>query len=358
MKVRKSVSAEVNYGIRFTEEQELNNFLNQLCTEVQHRLLEISAKGKTITLKYMVRAKDAPVETAKFMGHGFCDNVTRSVTLATYTCDLTVISQTVFNIKNVLNVPCEELRGIGIQISKLNTVQNEGNKKNPLKNMFENFQAKQKLNSCSNDSSAINQINEFINSDSQSERKLSLRRVQSFNDTPTRDMVGKPKLNISNRKSHKIYDELDLSVLAQLPNDIQEEILLEKNLISKEETNDQSLRPTVMKKVLARKLENDFYNIDKEFKKTIYQRNPSIVSTFNMPHNRINEIKIYSLQFQYISQENILNSTEWRQILSHWLDNDYEPDNGDVQMILKYFQEFARAQKLCELITVCRYLYR
>lgn len=65
--MRKSVSAEVNYGIRFKDDQELDNFLHQLCAEVHSRLMEVSAKGKTITLKMMVRAPEAPVETAKFM---------------------------------------------------------------------------------------------------------------------------------------------------------------------------------------------------------------------------------------------------------------------------------------------------
>lgn len=51
---RKSVSAEVNYGIRFKDNNEADFFFKQLCEEVHSRLTEIKMKGKCITLKLMV----------------------------------------------------------------------------------------------------------------------------------------------------------------------------------------------------------------------------------------------------------------------------------------------------------------
>lgn len=42
-------------------------------------------------LNIQVRSKDAPIESSKFMGHGICDNVTKSSTLPSATCDLDVI---------------------------------------------------------------------------------------------------------------------------------------------------------------------------------------------------------------------------------------------------------------------------
>lgn len=65
-----------------------------------------------------------------------------------------------------------------------------------------------------------------------------------------------------------------------------------------------------------------------------------------------------SLMFQYISEENILKSTEWRHILEHWLENSGDPVDCDVQIITKYFKEFARAQKLTELMPFTKYLHR
>ena len=49
---RKSVSAEVNYGIRFNNEMDMERFLSQLSDEVAMRLVKSgNLKGRQITLK-------------------------------------------------------------------------------------------------------------------------------------------------------------------------------------------------------------------------------------------------------------------------------------------------------------------
>ena len=50
-KVRKSVSVDVNYGIRFEKEEEPYEFLAKLATEVESRMKNIGVKGKMISLK-------------------------------------------------------------------------------------------------------------------------------------------------------------------------------------------------------------------------------------------------------------------------------------------------------------------
>lgn len=122
---RKSVSSEVNYGIRFKDNIEAEKFIKQLTEEVHTRLTEVKMKGKSITLKLMVRSRDAPEESSKFMGHGVCDYVTKSSTLSTATADLNTITREIFSIYNKLNHPPSELRGIGIQISKLEKIKPE-----------------------------------------------------------------------------------------------------------------------------------------------------------------------------------------------------------------------------------------
>lgn len=57
---RKSVSADVNYGIRFKNHSEALVFLESLSNEVYNRLSEIKMKAKTITLKLLTRAEGAP----------------------------------------------------------------------------------------------------------------------------------------------------------------------------------------------------------------------------------------------------------------------------------------------------------
>lgn len=143
--IRKSVSAEVNYGIRFKEFSELEIFLRQLCTEVHTRLTDIKRRTKCVSLKLMVRAKDAPLEAAKFMGHGVCDHVTKSVSLSDYTCDVEVITRTVIATMKALTIPPNELRGIGIQLSKLNDPNEvKVRKDNAIMNMFSKVAEKKK----------------------------------------------------------------------------------------------------------------------------------------------------------------------------------------------------------------------
>lgn len=204
---------------------------------------------------------------------GFCDNISKSVTLPTATDDLMTISKTVFSLKNVLSIPCQELRGIGIQISKLNTTQKDANEKNSLKSMFEKVQAKKKLNACNNDSLAEH-TNGNVDS-LESKQKPNFRRVKSFNDKQACNFVVGTNLSSANKRVHKIYDELDLSVLAELPNDIREEILNEKEILREDGTDQKVRRSLTVKKTLARKLENDFYDIGTESNKQIYQRDPS-----------------------------------------------------------------------------------
>ncbi|XP_059613609.1 DNA repair protein Rev1 isoform X2 [Phlebotomus argentipes] len=138
---RKSVSTEVNYGIRFTKKSELEIFLRQLSEETSKRLHEVGLKGKSVTLKLMIRAQDAPVETAKFMGHGMCDHMTKSSAFPTLTDDPETIFRAVWRISEDLQIPPEELRGIGVQVTKLCKADAQSSS---LVNLFKQMKSKAK----------------------------------------------------------------------------------------------------------------------------------------------------------------------------------------------------------------------
>lgn len=120
--IRKSVSAEVNYGIRFENQIQCEDFLKQLSAEVSSRMSQFKVIGKCVTLKLMIRAKEAPVETAKFMGHGFCDVVNKSINLPTATSDVNIITRETISLCKKLNVNPVEMRGVGIQVTKLESI--------------------------------------------------------------------------------------------------------------------------------------------------------------------------------------------------------------------------------------------
>jgi len=125
----------MNFGIRFTNSAECEQFLRQLSDEVTKRLIEIKRKAKSINLKIMVRAAEAPVETSKYMGHGVCDTINKSSMIKHATDDVNVITSQVLNLMKEADLPPHELRGIGIHLTKLEDA-NEVRKDNVLKQMF------------------------------------------------------------------------------------------------------------------------------------------------------------------------------------------------------------------------------
>ncbi|XP_072472916.1 DNA repair protein REV1 isoform X2 [Notamacropus eugenii] len=118
-KERKSISAEINYGIRFTQPKEAEAFLLSLSEEIQRRLEAAGMKGKRLTLKIMVRKAGAPVETAKFGGHGICDNVARTVILDQPTDSAKIIGKATLNMFHTMKLNISDMRGVGIQVNQL-----------------------------------------------------------------------------------------------------------------------------------------------------------------------------------------------------------------------------------------------
>uniref|UniRef100_A0A3Q2XDS0 DNA repair protein REV1 n=1 Tax=Hippocampus comes TaxID=109280 RepID=A0A3Q2XDS0_HIPCM len=117
-KERKSVSAEMNYNIRFKKVDEAESFLSSLSMEVQRRLHEAGLQGRRVTLKVMVRKEGAPQETAKYGGHGICDNFA-TVLLAQSTDSGQLIAATVIKMFHAMKLPVQDLRGLGIQVQLL-----------------------------------------------------------------------------------------------------------------------------------------------------------------------------------------------------------------------------------------------
>ncbi|XP_046518998.1 DNA repair protein REV1 isoform X6 [Equus quagga] len=111
-KERKSVSAEINYGIRFTQPKEAEAFLLNLSEEIQRRLEAAGVKGKRLTLKILVRKPGAPVESAKFGGHGICDNFTRTITLDQATDSAKIIGKATLNMFHMMKLNIADMRGL------------------------------------------------------------------------------------------------------------------------------------------------------------------------------------------------------------------------------------------------------
>ncbi|KAF4614910.1 hypothetical protein D9613_003349 [Agrocybe pediades] len=108
-KPRKSVSCEINYGIRFENNEQAETFVKQMAVEVKKRLDAVGMLGRSITLK--------------FLGHGICDLFNKQMPLigpgGKATSDDQIIGDHAWRLLKLFNFDPRELRGIGIQIQKL-----------------------------------------------------------------------------------------------------------------------------------------------------------------------------------------------------------------------------------------------
>ncbi|KAH7417330.1 hypothetical protein BKA64DRAFT_657655 [Cadophora sp. MPI-SDFR-AT-0126] len=117
--VRKSVSAEVNWGIRFISQPEAEEFVQNLCIELQRRLVDQGVKGRQLTMKIMRKSADAPLDPPKHLGHGKCDTFNKSIVLGVATNNAEVIGREAVSILRSYGFSPGELRGLGVQMTKL-----------------------------------------------------------------------------------------------------------------------------------------------------------------------------------------------------------------------------------------------
>ena len=121
---RKSLSVDINYGIRFSLSSEAESLVVDLSAELERRAQEAAVQAGTVTLKLKIRRPDVPVETRKYLGHGSCDNVSRSTILLEPIQTAAEIAKMALQLLRQLKPVPADLRGMGIQLSRL--VPNDG----------------------------------------------------------------------------------------------------------------------------------------------------------------------------------------------------------------------------------------
>lgn len=120
--IRKSVSAEVNWGIRFLNQPEAEEFVMNLSKELEKRLLNEGVKGKHLTMKIMRRCLDAPLDPAKHLGHGKCDTFNKSSVFGVATHNGEAIGKEAVSILRSFKFNPGDLRGLGVQMQKLEPI--------------------------------------------------------------------------------------------------------------------------------------------------------------------------------------------------------------------------------------------
>ena len=114
---RKSIGAECNYGVRFNGPYGVDYMIQGLAKEVNKRMSAVGVRGSKLVLKIMI-SKDPTKVPGKFLGHGLCDSLSRSIDIQ-LTRNEDVISSATIKLYKKLNVDDSSIRGMGIVINSL-----------------------------------------------------------------------------------------------------------------------------------------------------------------------------------------------------------------------------------------------
>lgn len=373
--------------------------MSQLTSELINRLNEIGKKAKQLTLKIMIRAKNAPVETMKFMGHGVCDSISKSIGLPTYTNTEILIESSVLKLLHALKIEPSELRGIGIQLSKFEVDESNKNS-NTLLNLFKKVAEKKRK---SNELKLEGEIN--LEGSEQPEKKVKInetkmekpqlqesslqkwmkagestkniplktspikiettvkRQQYQTSKSPVKRGRGRPPKSatltrkpsnsdisvmfnskkVSKQTSTEISssDIIDVDVLMELPDEIRSEILKQYK------EHEKTLEAASPKKESCKLKDNSAAMLagqSSDEPKSATSRDPSAKEVKK-------EKKLEP------SAENILMKKDWRQLIQSWVDFD-KPNVKDVDVLIESAYEMIGLEKISDLFIRLKFLFR
>lgn len=112
----KSVGVEICWGIRVSNQEEMDLFVANLCAELQSRMVRDELEGKLMSVKIYRRAAHAPIDPPKYLGCGECDTYSKSVQFSHATNELQLIVENAQTLVRGFGCPPLDFRGLGIQI--------------------------------------------------------------------------------------------------------------------------------------------------------------------------------------------------------------------------------------------------
>ncbi|EDW49946.1 GM14350 [Drosophila sechellia] len=396
---RKTVSAEMNFGIRFTNSAECEQFLCQLSHEVTKRLVEIKRKARSVNLKIMVRAAEAPVETSKYMGHGVCDTINKSSLIKHATDDVNVITTVVLNLMKEADIPPHELRGLGIHLTRLEDA-SAVRKENIIKQMFGKMSEMKKDKPIPQEAVGGIAVGGAVGDDkvkkpSMFENKPKPREPRNVFSMLTAAAVSRKSVNEdrSQRGTAKPITrplspvpKLDEDVLAQLPEDIRLEVIAnrEEHLCIAEydgnrspqypalqsppllnpsvSTNLSPLKATDLKPSTSRAAVAKLQKRKERKEQEHYIRSDHIVADYieDMPdfvHPHI--LKLISHPVTEVPEvPELLMGDKYKDLLNKWVSREEAPSPNDVDLFLKHVSRMIRNDQLDHMCDVMKYLCR
>ena len=217
--IRKSVSAEVNWGIRFVTQDQADEFIQSLCEELHKRLVAENVKGRQLNLKIMRRATDAPLDPPKHLGHGKCDTFNKSVVLGVATNESEILCREAISIMRGWGFSPGELRGIGVQMTRLE----------PLKGTVESpaasSQRRLQFTTPAVRTTTPRQTEPIEDVDSPEKTRSQIQHPAALL-APEKSPSGKRRSTLNTLGTQFIVpSQIDPAVLAELPEDIRSKLM-------------------------------------------------------------------------------------------------------------------------------------
>lgn len=255
---RKSVSAEVSWGIRFISQEEAEEFVYNLCKELEKRLLNEQVKGKHVTMKIMRRSMNAPLDPAKHLGHGKCDTFNKSTTFGVATHDYETIGKEAVSMLRSFKFSPGDLRGLGVQMTKLEPIKGNAGitensqrtltfgafagpasaKKTPRTEIIDDIESPEKPRPASG--RTMNQ--DPITDDPLTPRKPKVHPAMALSKAAQSDAKANTPLNVSGTQ-FIIPSNPDPAVIAELPTDIRSRLMGQGSRASPSRATSRSASP-------------------------------------------------------------------------------------------------------------------
>lgn len=244
---RKSVSAEVSWGIRFIKQSEADDFVMNLSKELEKRLLNEQVKGRQLTVKIMRRCLDAPLDPAKHLGHGKCDTFNKSATFGVATNSYETIGKEAVSILRSFKFNVGDLRGLGVQMTKLEPMKSgsaaadgsqkrlsfgaHNNRGRTTEATVDEIESPTKPKATPH----VKQDDDPIADDPLTPRSKKTHPAMALARAGERDKKANSPLNIGGTQ-FIIPSNADPAVLAELPNDIRSKLMAQRPKRTKSDT--------------------------------------------------------------------------------------------------------------------------
>ncbi|KAH0595818.1 hypothetical protein MHUMG1_06366 [Metarhizium humberi] len=273
---RKSVSAEVSWGIRFISQQEAEEFVFNLCKELEKRLVNEQVRGTHLTMKIMRRCLDAPLDPAKHLGHGRCDTFNKSATFGVATHNSETIGKEAVAILRSFKFSPGDLRGLGVQMTKLEPIKAQQARPTQSSQRTLNFGPFVGPSSAKKPSrtEAIDDIEspqkpkrspghgidtDPIADDPLTPRKPKVHPAMALSKAAQEDAKANTPLNVSGTQ-FILPSNPDPAVISELPNDIRSRLMGQRSRQSPASEVPRSEGPASMEALLPSQIDADVFN--------------------------------------------------------------------------------------------------